>query len=269
MSAKTQLPPERRVWLLGFCWASLLVIWVGQYRVFYFWPPLTGGDRWGLGFGIAGSVMILLSAFYSARKAHLDWWIGPLPTWLDLHVYWGALALVLVVAHSGYRWHATVPNLALLFLALVVLSGAVGSWIYSSAPPAKAERLRNPVLPAVVAERLSEIHQQLSELCSGRSRPWLALYNDVVIPLYHSRGREPAEISLHPELDNEFEFGEAEDYARALQLLQEAKDLFSELELHLRFLRRLRGWLYVHVPLSVGLIVFSMAHVIAVVRYWY
>ena len=269
MSTEAQVQSRRRWWLLGFCCASLVVIWLGQYRVFYFWPPLTGGDAWGLGFGIAGSVLILISAFYSVRKAHLDWWIGALPTWLDLHVYLGTLALVLIVAHSGYRWHATVPNLALLFLLLVVLSGVVGSWLYRSLPPAKAERLKSPVLPAVVAERLSEIHQQLSELCSGRSKPWLALYNEVVIPLFHSRGRQPAEISPDPELDNAFEFGEAEDYERAVQLIQEAKNLFSELELHLRFLRRLRLWLYVHVPLSVALVVFSAAHVIAVLRHWY
>jgi len=269
MSANAQAGGRRRWWLLGFVWASLVVIWLGQYRVFYFWPPLVGGDGWGLGFGIAGSVLILISAFYSFRKAHYDWWIGSMPTWLDLHIYLGTLALVLIVAHSGYRWHAAVPNLALLFLFLVVVSGLVGAWIYNSAPPVKAEQLRNPVLPAAVAERLSEIHQQLSELCSGRSKPWLALYNEVVIPLFHSRGRQPAEISPDPELDNAFEFGEAEDYARARQLLQEAKTLFSELDLHLRFLRRVRLWLYVHVPVSVGLIVFSVAHVVAVLRYWY
>ncbi len=269
MSHKPKMTSSRRWWLCGFTWTSLLAIWIGQYRVFYYWPPLVGGDAWGLGFGIAGTVLILASAFYSVRKVHLDWWIGSLPTWLDLHIYLGALALILIVAHSGYRFHATVPNLALLFLFLVVMSGLVGSWIYSSVPPAKAERLRNPVLPKVTADRLSEIHQQLSELCSARSQPWLALYNDVVIPLYHSRGREPAEISLNLNLDNAFEFGEAEDYERAVKLIGEAKTLFSELDLHLRFVRRLRAWLYVHVPVSVGLMVFSVAHVIAVLRYWY
>jgi hypothetical protein len=269
MSTKPKRTSPRLYWLLGFCWASLVAIWIGQYRVFYYWPPLTGGDAWGLGFGIAGTVLILASAFYSVRKAHLDWWVGSLPTWLDLHVYLGTLALVLIVAHSGYRWHATVPNLALLFLFLVVASGLVGAWIYRSVPPLKAERLRSPVLPEVVAERLSEINQQLSELCSGRGAAWLALYNDLVIPLYRSRGREPAEISPDPGLDDAFEFGEAEDYARAVKLLKEAKSLFSELDLHLRFLRRLRLWLYVHVPVSVGLIVFSAAHVVSVLRYRY
>lgn len=267
MSARSQAAKPRLGWALAFAWLSLLVIWLAQYRVFYFWPPLVGGDAWGLAFGIAGTIALVLSAFYSLRKVHLTWWIGSLERWFEIHIYLGALALVLIVAHSGYRFHATVPNLALLFLFLEVASGLLGWALYLREPSRKAGRLKAPVLPAITAERLSEIHQKLSEICSGRGKPFLDLYNDLVIPLYRTRGREPETLPPAPPLETEFEFGQAEDFQAALKLIEEAKSLFQGLNLHLRFLRRLRLWLYVHVPISVALVTFSTAHILSVL--WY
>jgi len=267
MSARSQAAPPRLGWSLAFAWVSLLVIWLAQYRVFYFWPPLTGGDAWGLAFGIAGTLAIVLSAFYSLRKVHLNWWIGSLERWFEIHIYLGALALVLIVAHSGYRFHATVPNLALLFLLLEVLSGLVGWAIYRQEPSRKAGRLKTPVLPAIVADRLSEIHAQLSEICSGQGKPFLDLYNDMVIPLYRTRGQKPETLPEAPPLETQFEFGQADDYQAALKLIEEAKSLFQDLNLHLQFLRRLRLWLYVHVPIAAALVAFSVAHIVSVLRY--
>lgn len=267
MSAKPAPARPRRWWPLAFAWTSLAVIWLAQFRIFYFWPPLTGGDAWGLGFGIAGTLAIVVSSVYSWRKAHLTWWFGSLERWLELHIYLGALALVLIVAHSGYRFHATVPNLALLFLFLEVASGLFGWLIYQREPWRKAGRFQNPVLASLAAERLSEIHDRLAEICSDRGRIFLELYNAAVIPLYRSRGHQPEFLPEAPPLETEFEFGQADDYQAALRLLREANALFQELDLHQRFLRRLRWWLYVHVLIAVGLVVFSAAHILSV--WWY
>lgn len=82
--------------------------------------------------GWLGLIMILVVFAYPAQKRlrpnHV--WSKP---WLYLHEILGILGPLVILVHSGAHFHALVPVLALLALALVVLSGVAGQVLHTLA----------------------------------------------------------------------------------------------------------------------------------------
>ncbi|MDQ3283121.1 MAG: hypothetical protein M3Q69_17105, partial [Acidobacteriota bacterium] len=64
-----------------------------------------GGSAWGLGYGIAGSALILLLAFFGIRKRWYRSRFGTLEQWLQSHIYLGVLVLIVLLFHTGGRFN--------------------------------------------------------------------------------------------------------------------------------------------------------------------
>jgi len=88
------------------------------------------GPRWVVLFsGYLGTGLMLLSMAYSLRKR----WFklpGSLKTWLTIHEYASFFGTLLIFFHAAARFRALAPTVALLLLAVVVISGFAGREIY-------------------------------------------------------------------------------------------------------------------------------------------
>ena len=136
------------------------LVWVGRYL------------------GIPGTLLILASLYYSARKRK---WVnyGNPQTLLKLHEIGAWLGSTMVLIHSGIHFNAVLPWLATLAMGLNVVSGLVGKLLL--------KRSRQ----FVMTEREQFKAQGLSAIEIERSVFWdsvalnaMAQWRKVHIPIY-------------------------------------------------------------------------------------
>jgi hypothetical protein len=98
---------------------------------------LRPGSGLGLAFGLGATALVALNLLYLARRAGwrgLRW--GKLRTWMTSHVASGILAVLLATLHGAMDPRDTAGGHALLALALLALTGAVGRYLYACVPRA-------------------------------------------------------------------------------------------------------------------------------------
>jgi len=192
----------------------------------------------------------------------LSFW--DLSEWLYLHVVLGTLALVFIVAHSGFHLRNTPASLALLFLALTVLSGLAGLMIFYFLPRAQARHEVAVLLPEDLCQRLSKLNEELSELCSEKGGVFLEIYNELIIPLYRTEpGSHPPPADVNPWADR-VSGADREDFVKLAVKVETVHDLLVLLGRNLKFQWLIQVWLLLHVPATIGLLVFSLVHIIVI-----
>jgi cytochrome b561 len=88
----------------------------------------------GHSLGLLGIILMLATqTLYSIRKQVDDARWGSTESWLRLHVVTGLVGPFLVLLHSGLRFSG-LAGVAMALTAVVVASGAVGRFLYSSVP---------------------------------------------------------------------------------------------------------------------------------------
>lgn len=137
-----------RALLAGFFLALMGMAWALYYRDYYALPRsqrpaselhdlLHSSSSVGLGLGIAACLLILFNLAYLARKnPRVPFRLGPLQAWMTVHVATGILALLLVLLHAALNLENTVGGHALIALAVLVITGAIGRYFYAYVPRA-------------------------------------------------------------------------------------------------------------------------------------
>jgi len=88
----------------------------------------------GHGFGIAGSVLMLMTAtLYSLRKLRSDARWGSTAAWLKFHMVTGLVGPYMVLLHTAGRFHG-LAGLTMLLTVVVVASGLTGRYLYTRVP---------------------------------------------------------------------------------------------------------------------------------------
>lgn len=90
------------------------LVWVGRYL------------------GITGTLFLLLSFVYSARKQKIVH-TGPVRIFLQIHCRVGWIGTLMLLVHSGVHFNAFLPWAATVLLLIVTGSGHVGQYIYRKA----------------------------------------------------------------------------------------------------------------------------------------
>jgi hypothetical protein len=268
-------------WIAAALLVLLVASYVGLARAS---GPTHGGSPWGIGYGIAASALVLLLVAFGWRKRAYRSKVGTLEGWLQAHVYLGVLVLAVVLLHTGFRFEDRVAVATFAVMGLVVLSGLVGAAFYTVYPRLLTE-VQSDLSPAETSERLNRLTTSMARLASGRSRAFEGVYREVVsgaIPrglagwkLLLGRlpggGRRGAEAGpggaarggrwtgllarVPPE--------EQEPLRQLLMLARQHRELHLRLAYQERYKNLLDVWLWVHVPLSVVLLILIAAHVAA------
>lgn len=265
-------------------WRSLaLVLFTLLTGAYLWWHRETGfahgGSDFGLVAGIAALALILLLLFFGVRKRmYASRRFGRLEAWLLSHVWLGLLSVALVLYHSGFRFADRVAVAAFVVLVLVVVTGAFGALLYTTVP-----RLLTEVSGNLPAERVSadlhRIERSMARLAEGRSdvfsrvhralvaraRPgpfagWRILFARPASP----RQGLPRGVTDRLRLVAE---GERDALEQLLILSRQHRELHQRLVLERRYVNLLQAWLYLHVPLSLALLVLVLVHAGAALYY--
>ena len=126
--------------------------------------------RWATGLaGLAGVVVVMT---YPLRKQIYRRRAGALRYWLLAHVYFGALAGILLFMHAGFQTGGLLTTLLYFSFVGVILSGLFGIVSYIVAPRILTRIEGEPLLIEDLIGRRSELKEEL-ETITNKSEGWL------------------------------------------------------------------------------------------------
>ncbi len=134
------------VLIVAYISALTFIVWYVHYTWDYLRLPveerpfhekhafIKPGGLWGHGFGIVGTLMLIVMHVYSIRKRFKlfrNW--GSLKKWLHFHIFLGVTGSLLVIVHSTGKAHGLVA-LSFWSMVLVFSSGFIGRFFYGAIP---------------------------------------------------------------------------------------------------------------------------------------
>jgi hypothetical protein len=150
--------PSRRISLL-MMFLSLLLIAISMglaYRGYSFYKlsledrvehpdfrTLRPSGLLGNGYGWVAAMLVVLNLSYLIRRRFGGSRLGSMQKWLDVHVFTGLLAAVLVSFHSAFQIRTLIAATSTMSLGLVVVTGIIGRFLFALAPSGSRERLKS------------------------------------------------------------------------------------------------------------------------------
>jgi hypothetical protein len=238
---------------------------------------LTGGMQVGLWYGIAGSALMLFAGALSLhRRLPVRWWLGARRTWLKGHLWLGLLSGVLILCHSGYRWGGPLEVALWVVLIVTVLSGVLGLVLQQVLPRAITTRIQSEAPVEQVPFICDVLRREADALVAGAKADdstldQLRLLYEKVRPFLaaeYDRGS-----LLADPLQAEVLFGrvralpDSAAVAGVIDRLEVFCDERRQLGQQARLHRWLHGWLLIHIPVTVVLLVLGVAHAWACLYY--
>jgi hypothetical protein len=280
--------------------ASLVIFGVslllyGVYRV-----PLAsgsmGGTTTGLAFGSIGFAFMIFAALLGARKKVPVYRFGRAQSWMRGHLWLGLLSLPIILFHSGFRYGHGLTAWLMTLLIVVVVSGVFGAALQHSMPRVMTREVSMETIYEEIGHVRAQLLEEAEELikqATGSEKkaaadggepdsaaPAVAVMDEVA-PL-----RNFYEQELKPFLEKPGARGSAlGDTAQARSafaqlrtlvpaslhttiedlegICEEERQLTLQSHLHLW----LHGWLLLHIPLSLALILLGAIHAVMALRY--
>ncbi len=241
-------------------------LWLnGKYNALPNYAFLTG---WTL---LAG---IFVLAIYNVRKKLPFLPLGKSETWLQIHIYLGFFTTLLFVIHLNFRlphgWFEVV--LAWLFM-LVSGSGLIGLFFSRVLPRRLATRGGEVVfekIPAIrhalktEAENLALGAEAKSVVIAEFYTKRLAAFFGRPKNFWKHLAESRREVSgLLAELEDLRRFANNADKEKISQLAAQVRQK-DGLDYHRALQLALRLWLFFHIPLTYGLMIFTVLHIVMV-----
>ncbi len=221
------------------------------------------------------AVMVCLT-LYNGRKKLPFLPIGTSESWLQFHIYAGFFTAVLFVLHIRFRlptgWFETV--LFTLYI-LVTASGIAGLFVTRSIPKRLTTRGGE-----VLFERIPAIRQKLQDDAEALALKSMPAVHSTTIADFYTRYLDdffdgPRNLSLHmfevrrplnvllnriTDLHRYLNAQERETLDKIAMLVRQKDGL----DYHQSLQFMLRGWLFIHIPLTYSLMIFSVMHIVLV-----
>ncbi len=249
--------------------ASVAVIW-GQLQL----APVMRQVGFLTGWALLAACAFL--TLYNVRKRLPFLPLGNSRTWLQLHAYVGYLSFVLFFAHTGWRWPVGWFDnlLALLFLS-VALSGVFGLFWSRLIPLRLTARggdvpyERIPIVRRQLADRAKML--ALESVTATKTTTIVDFYSQHLVGFLgtsanfwrHLVESRAVLTRLQARIDDLNRFLNA-DQRRALAELAEIARQKDGLDYQHALQLSLRLWLFIHIPLTYSLVIFTVLHVVVV-----
>lgn len=258
-------------------------------------PPLRhtyGGTPLGLIFGAVAFFIFLFAAALGIRKKKRTWPIGNVQWWLKAHIWLTVLTLPLVLFHCGFRlggWHTS--GLMLLY-AIVMLSGVVGIVLQQYVPGIMRERLSREVIFEEIPHLRGLLVQAAVEMRDDLKSDDLAAVGKGVEGAADADAKQSSAIARF--IDQEcipyltarkgplHRLGDARAATAAfsslrlnveprwkarIDLIQKWSDDRRMMDMQTRLHHLLHGWLLIHIPASIALLIGTAWHALAAVSF--
>ncbi|MBP1702241.1 MAG: hypothetical protein H6Q38_1348 [Chloroflexi bacterium] len=262
------LRSNRELW-----WALLAVVTItaAYLGVTYAWqevPP--SSELFGHLIGVAGFIlMIMTETLYSIRKrSHRARW-GRMASWLRFHIFTGIVGPYMVLLHSAWNFQG-LAGISLLLTVLIVLSGFIGRYIYTSVPRnVDGAEMESSQIQAQMAALQTELQvrmqaqpelAQVMPVVDREAAPGVGLiFGRAWIDWQQRRRWNQASRIISPEL---------REQAGQLEALALRQQELRRQEASLATARRWLGlWHAVHIPL--GFVLFTTAVIHSAAAFYY
>lgn len=255
--------------LILFCLASVAAIWL----CFNFAGKVRRIDYLS---GWALLAVMLFLALYNGRKKLPFLPLGSSELWLQLHIWIGYFALTLFLIHLQFRVPSGWFEISLAVLFGIVMASGIFGLVLSRQIPKRLTTLGGEVLFERIPahrQRVLESAEKLA-LASSSETQAATLLEFYVKNLRDFFASKPAfwrnlmgtERSLFRMLEK-VEDLQRYTNAREKEILGQLAELAREkhrLEYHYSLQGALKAWLFVHIPFTYSLLLFSFVHVLLV-----
>lgn len=220
--------------------------------------------------------IILFLALYNVRKKLSMVPIGTAATWLQWHIYLGFLAVLLFAMHVDWRIpNGVLERLLALFFAAVAGSGLFGLYIsrrYARMLTRRTEEVILERIPQIIADLRAQAEAVVLESAEKTGSSSIAdFYGSRLARFFaaprnmrlHLQGSRRATFARQTDIDIMTRYLDDQElvYADRLRRLVERKD---QVDYAHALQTVLKGWLFVHIPATYGLILLAMLHVLLV-----
>jgi hypothetical protein len=258
-----------------------------------------GGTVPGIIFGIVGFAFMLFAGLLGARKKIPIWRLGRAQAWMRGHLWLGVLSLPIIAFHAGFKFGGLLTTVLMILLIAVVASGLFGAALQHYMPTvmtaqvqaetifeqidhvreqllAEADKLmaaaigaKNAVAVAAGANASPSFSVELRSAGSEEISPLRNFYVLEMRPFLESNGRN--ELLSDPNQARAAFIGlrtllpaEIHETTKSLEAIcDEERQLRRQTILH----HWLHGWLMLHVPLSLALLLLGAVHAVVALRY--
>ena len=273
-----------RRWIVGTCLAAIvlggLYAWLNHEAA----QALTGGTTVGLWYGVLGTLLMIYAGLLAAHRRLARTRFLPRRSWmLKGHIWLGLLSFWLILCHSGFHWGGTLEQLLWLVFGAVVVSGAFGLALQGVLPRLITERVPTETpyeqMPYVCQQLTRRAAQLIEAICGDAPdhlRPTArgqlrSYYDDEIKPFLAGAAAATSTLPDTGRARERFEqFLALPDLAaerNRLEELQRLCDQRRQMAIQERLHHWLHGWLLIHVPLSLALLVLAVAHIVMSLYY--
>lgn len=250
--------------------AVLLVFSLVALAIYSVYAVTLVDERFFTGWLLLGIVIVL--TLLNARKKLPFLPIGSAATWLQFHVYTGLFAVVAFIIHVGMQLpHGSIDVSLSLLLFAVALSGVFGLVFARLLPVRLTSRP-----PAVLFERIPALRNQIAKEVEQLVLDSVVDEDSRIIPDLYAQ--QLAEFLSHPHGFAQHILGSGRPRRKLLAELEKVKRYANDsekyligqiavrvaekdrLDYHYSLQWLLKGWLFVHIPLSYSLIIVALFH---------
>jgi hypothetical protein len=242
-----------------------------------------GGTPVGYALGGVAAAFVLWLMWFGVRKRQYKASLTTTQGWLSAHIYFGATLIIVTTLHAGFQLGWNVHTLAYVLLLAVVFSGFFGVYAYLRFPTLQKENLGADVREGLL-QNIAELNKLLSQhaltmpdniaVAVNNSIRNTAIGGGVIKQLRGQHQGCPTEraIVVIEAVNSGKERAYAGEQAQTLRLLYDVmlrkQKVVMRLRRDIRITAIMQIWLYLHVPLSFGLLAALVAHIVAVFFYW-
>ncbi len=256
--------------------ALAALVWV-PFQVRFF-AALDPGNAWGMGYGIAAAVLLVVAMAYGIRRRFqrvaTRLRVGRTETWLHIHLGIGALFLVLVLVHSGLHLPQGVLTWWLFLLSLWVVASGVVGWALQQWIPKSLSGLETEVLYERIPSLCRDLQERAALLAATCQEPVRLLHERLFEPELR-QPRRRFRYLIDKSGGRNLQWREVAYLAAVLdeaetERLEEIETIVRtkiELDVHYTLQPLLRWWLVLHLPAAVALTGLVVVHVLTVVYY--
>jgi hypothetical protein len=255
-----------------------------------------GGTWLGYALGTIAALLILVLMGYGIRRRVFGAKVGNAAGWLSIHVYFGLCTLVVASLHCGFHFGRNIHTIAYALMCLVVASGCWGVYAYLRYP-ALLVRTRGNSSREQLLRQISDFDKQALSLAGSLNA---ALREFVIDAIRRTRiggglwaqltARDESALLLAPPLHpglatvvsnagqrvfidvlSRHATGGNQETRETLEKLLKVAGQKAVVQRKLQRDLQLQGlmqfWLYLHLPLSFGLLMALAIHIFAVFFY--
>lgn len=252
---------KKELWFSFAAVAMITIAYLG-YVVVEGRPQASG--FWGHSLGVIGFLLMLSTeTLYSLRKRALRRPWGRLRDWLRAHIFSGIVGPYLVLLHTAWEFRG-LAGIVLLLTSIVVLSGFIGRYIYTSVPRTADGMIFEQEVVTTEIEQLEGELRKLETSIPGSISltgllPSAARISGTLTNLRSSYQRRRLFRQLDPQTRAVVE--------KAIEAALRRNDLERSLSALANARRLLAVWHRVHIPLGIALFVSAFIHIGAALYY--